>query len=272
VVLAEFPLKEEIVEIRRGIPYGFSHGAWSKPNPELHGWTQGIVPAVRWSHYELAGGGGVALLDRGLSGREVTGKIPVIFLLNATDKYYGYPNSWLSGKGKHRLEYALVAHDTAWEKARIPQMAWEFSCPPVVVPGCGKAVDESFLRTSDNVIVEAIRREGSDIELRLAECLGVAGHAEVTLALPHMNAALTDLTGANPVPLEPASTYRFPVRPQQIVTLRFRTMKPVSTIEPLTDWNPLVPEAKRAALNLRIDKKGHPPRGDAPEASASGQP
>jgi len=272
VVAAEFPMRDEIVEIRRGIPYGFSHGAWSEPNPSLHGWTKGIVPAVRWSHYALAGGGGVALLDRGLSGREVTGKTPIIFLLNATDKYYGYDNPWLSGRGKHRLEYALVAHDSAWDKARIPQLAWEFSCPPVAIPNCGKTASQSFVKTSENVIVEAIRREGPDIELRLAECLGIAGYAEVNLSLPHKQAALTDLTGAHRVPLEPASVYRFPVRPQQIVTMRFRTRNAVADIQPLTNWSPLVPEAKRAALNTRIDKKGHPPRGDAPKDPGSLEP
>ena len=87
VVVAEFPLAEAITEVRRGIPYGFSHGAWrvaqaSSPagassvltanaktsgrgrpensqarTPALSGWTKGIVPAVRWSHYSLAGGG-----------------------------------------------------------------------------------------------------------------------------------------------------------------------------------------------------------------------
>ena len=34
VVVAEFPLAEDIEEVRRGIPCGFSHGAWAKPNPE----------------------------------------------------------------------------------------------------------------------------------------------------------------------------------------------------------------------------------------------
>ncbi len=262
VVLSEFPLAEDVVEVRRGIPFGFSHGAWARPNPDLHGWTKGIVPAVRWSHYALAGGGGVALLDRGLSGRELTGRTPVIFLLNATDKYYGYPNAWLSGRGRHVLEYALTAHEADWEKARIPQLAWEYSDPPVTMAGRDAAASRSFVKTSDNVIVEAVRREGADIELRLAECLGKAGEAEVSLALPHLAAALTDLAGANPRPLERAAAYRFPVRPQQIVTMRFRTDKPVADVEPLVDWNPLVPEAKRAALNTRIDKKGHPPRGD----------
>jgi hypothetical protein len=31
VVVAEFPLADSITEVRRGIPYGFSHGAWEKP-------------------------------------------------------------------------------------------------------------------------------------------------------------------------------------------------------------------------------------------------
>ena len=106
VVVAEFPLAADVDEVRRAIPNGFSHGAWAKPNPDLPGWTKGIVPAVGWIHYTLAGGGGVAILDRGLSGRELNDRTPIIYLLNATDKYYGWPNPWLSGKGKNVLAYA----------------------------------------------------------------------------------------------------------------------------------------------------------------------
>jgi alpha-mannosidase len=261
VVVAEFPLAEDITEVRRGIPYGFSHGAWSKPNPELHGWTKGITPAVRWSHYTLLGGGGVALLDRGLTGRELTEKTPIIFLYNATEKYNGYPNSWLSGKGKHFLEYALVVHEGAWREARIPQMAWELNCPPIVLTGKVPAAPQSFLQTSDNVIVEALRREGPDIELRMAECFGYAGEAEVTLNLPHTDARLTDLVGGSAKPLSGGPTYKFPIRPQQIVTMRFRAPSAVPDVKPLTKWDELVPPEKREALNTRIDAKGHPPRG-----------
>jgi hypothetical protein len=57
-------------------------------------------------------------------------------------------------------------------------------------------------------------------------------------------------------------TYKFPVRPQQIVTLRFRTDAPVAAIKPLMEWDELVPPNKRAALHEYLpDKKGHPPRG-----------
>jgi hypothetical protein len=260
--VAEFPLADDIAEVRRGIPAGFSHGAWAKPNPSLDGWTKGIVPTVRWSDYSLAGGGGVAILDRGLMGRELNEKTPIIYLLNAVDKYYGYPNLWLSGKGQHRSEYALYAHEQEWAGARIPQMAWEYNCPPIVTTSEQVAAAKSFLQTSDNVIVEVMRREGSEIELRLVECRGAVGTAEVTLNLPHRGAALTNLRGQNPQPLPGGPDYRFPIRPQQIVTIRFAASSSVGEISPVTSWDKFVPDQKRAGLHAYKPYKGHPPRGD----------
>jgi alpha-mannosidase len=262
VAVAEFPLAGEVTEVRRGIPYGFSHGAWAKPNAELHGWTKGIVPAVRWSHYALSGGGGAALLDHGLSGRELNGSTPIVYLYNATDKYYGYPNPWLSGKGRHVVRYALVLHDGDWKQARVPQMAFEFTCPPVVLPGRQAAAAASFLQTSDNVVVEALRRVGGDLEVRFAECLGYAGTAEITLALPHRAAALTDMNGEHAKPLGGGPTYKVAVRPQQIVTLRFRTAQAVPEAEVVTRWDPMVPPAKLPMLHQYSSEKGHPPRGN----------
>ena len=253
VVVAEFPLASAPAEIRRGVPFGFSRD---------DGAISGIVPAVRWSDYAAPGQGGVALLDRGLTGREINDRTPVIYLLNATDKYYGYTNAWLSGKGRHRFEYALVARDADWSAARVPQLAWEYNCPVTVAAGCQATKPQSFLQTSDNVIVEALRRDGADIELRLVEAYGQAGTAEFTLNLPHTSAALTDLTGARPQKLDGGPTYKFPVRPQQIVTLRFRTATPVAAIQPLLEWDELVPPHKRPALHEYLpDKKGQPPRG-----------
>ena len=253
VVVAEFPLATAPVEIRRGIPFGFSRD---------DGAISGIVPAVRWSDYSSPGKGGVALLDRGLTGREINGRTPILYLLNATEKYYGYPNAWLSGKGPHRFEYALIAHEADWPAARVPQLAWEYNCPVVVAANCQAVRPQSFLRTSENVIVEAMRREGADLELRLVEALGQAGTAQVALALPHGSIALTDLTGAHPQPLAGGPACSFPVRPQQIVTLRFRTDAPVAAVAPLLQWDELVPPRKLPALHDYLpDKKGHPPRG-----------
>jgi alpha-mannosidase len=264
VVVSEFPLAEEISEVRRGIPNGFSHAAWAKANPKLHGWAKGIVPAVRWIHFAFSGGGGIALLDRGLTGRELDNQTPIIYLYNATDKYYGYPNPWLSGRGKHHFDYALVAHESAWEDARIPKMAWEYNSPPLWSAGRGAPPTKSCIETSRNLIVQAVRREGAEIELRLLECFGLPGTGEVTLNLPHRGAALTNLRGRNGHPLEGASPYRFPVRPQQIVTLRFGTKSTVEQIKPILEWDSLVPKSKIAALHQYENYKGHPPQGDQP--------
>jgi alpha-mannosidase len=262
VVVSEFPLADEVLEVRRGIPFGFSHGAWAKPEAELHGWTKGIVPAVRWIDYALAGGGGIAILDRGLTGREIDGRTPIIYLMNAEDKYSGYENRWLTGKGKHSFSYSLVAHESDWRQARIPQMAWEYNREPAVIPDRSSIPAKSFLETSNNLIVEAMRREGNHIELRLVECLGVAGMARVNLRLPHENATLTDLTGRKKTSLQRSGQYQFPVRPQQIVTMHFETRSTVATPEPIKAWDPFVPKSKLAALHAYdANLIGHPPFG-----------
>jgi alpha-mannosidase len=258
VLVAEFPLAEQVDEIRRGIPYGFSHGAWAKPNAALTGWTKGIVPAIRWSHYSLAGGGGGALLDRGLTGREINGRTPIIYLYNATDKYYGHPNPWLSGAGKHRFEYALLAHAGSWEETRVPHAAWEYNSPPVLVPGPTATAARSFISASTNVIVEALRRTGDEMELRLAECTGNGGSAELTIDLPHKSAWLTDLVGERRRPLAGGPKYLFAIRPQQIVTMRLGAPSTVPVPDPVTRWDEFVPPEKLPALHEYSTRKGHP--------------
>ena len=264
VVVAEFPLAENVSEIRRGIPYGFSHGAWSKPNPDLQGWTKGIVPAIRWIDYGLSGGGGVSIFDRGATGREITGNTPVIYLLNAENQYHGYANSWLSGEGKHLVSYALYPHEEAWDKARVPRAAWEYNCPPIPVGSHGAQKPRSILQTSDNVIVEALRCEKSYIELRMVECLGHSGAANVKLMLPHKRAILTDLTGRERSELPKSETYQIEIRPQEIVTVHFETGSTLPEAEPVTKWDRFVPEQKLPALH-KYDATlvGHPPFGNA---------
>jgi alpha-mannosidase len=251
VVVAEFPLASRVTQMRRGIPYGFADGR-----------IAGIAPAVRWSHYQLEMGGSLAILDHGLSGRELAGRTALLYLLNATDKYYGYPNPWLSGKGKHVLRYALVPHSADWRAALIPQMAWEFNAPPVLVPGCAPDAAVDWLEASGNVIVESLRRVGSDVEVRLAECLGLEGAAEVALKLWHREVWVTDLAGRDPHVVDRQDRYKFPIRPQQILTLRFRTAgNGVPEPKPVMEWDALVPAAKRPALHEYTQDKGHPPRG-----------
>jgi hypothetical protein len=107
-----------------------------------------------------------------------------------------------------------------------------------------------------------MRREGDYLEVRLVESVGRAGRAKVELALPHGDAFMTDLTGGHPQPLSGGPAYEFPVRAQQIVTLRFKTAEPVAEIQPLLKWDELVPPGKLPRLLKNIPNAvGHPPLG-----------
>lgn len=251
VVVAEFPLSAQVIDARRGIPFGFSQSA-----------TNGIVPAIRWSHYGFEGGGGVAILDRGCTGRELDGRTPVIYLLNAEDKYYGYPNSWLSGKGRHILPYSLFAHSNDWIQAQIPQLAWEYNSPPLEIADSASHPPRSFLQSSDNLILEAMRREGDHIEIRLVECAGRPGTARIKLNLPHTSATLTDAAGRQKSILGSRPEYAFAVRPQQIVTLHIQTADVLPVPPPIRAWDRFVPKNKLPALHTYDpDLIGHPPTG-----------
>jgi alpha-mannosidase len=245
-VSADFPLAGDAVETSRGIPYGFSTGG------------SGIQPAVRWSNCQLASGTGLAVLDRGLTGREVSGRTMVLGLVNAVSEYLKRPNELLRAQGVREYHYALVPHAGSWQKAGIPRLAWEFNAPPLWVAGTGRVKPQSWLETSANVIVEAVRRVGSQIEIRLVETNGEAGTAEIAVRLPHRGAAITDMMGEHGKPLAAGTPYRFPIRAQQIVTLRLDTAATAPAVAAIRDWSPLVPPAKRQALGERNLKVGHP--------------
>lgn len=93
------------------------------------------------------------------------------------------------------LLYSLLAHGKEWKNARVPQMAWEYNCQPAVFANCAAEPAGSFVETSANVIIEAMRREDNYIELRMIECFGIAGTATLKLRLRHNSAAITDITG-----------------------------------------------------------------------------
>ena len=118
VVSVEFPLADTIQEVHRGIPFGFSVGDASKTDSPTAAMVSGIVPAIRYSDYALKGGGGVALLDRGVPGRELVGNTPLLLLHNVCDAYaltwrihdreFSRPSAWMSGRGTQTYEYALL--------------------------------------------------------------------------------------------------------------------------------------------------------------------
>jgi len=271
VVSVDFPLQGTVAERTRGIPFGFSStdpARLSRPadyylnsDHVTYGYSEAMLPAIRWSNYQLAEGSGLALLDQGLTSHELNDQTVTLGLLNAQSNYRKTPNELLRGLGIHEFNYAILPHAGSWQEAQVPRRAWEFNAPVYQNAGSRLEKPESFLSTSDNLIVEAIRRVGRQIEVRLSEWSGAAGTGEVTLHLPHNSARLTNLMGEQGVVLTGGPTYRFPLRPQQIVTLRFDSSSGVQEPAPILSWKSLVPDAKQKAFKVRLQGKGHPPRG-----------
>ncbi|MEN6604587.1 MAG: glycoside hydrolase family 38 C-terminal domain-containing protein [Bryobacteraceae bacterium] len=270
LVTVDFPLAGQVVERTRGIPYGFATLDPRHPKPPIdyylqadqrqYGYSEAMMPAVRWSDYRFADGSGVALLDRGLTSHEFNPDTITLGLMNAQKAYRVLPNEIMLGHGRQRFQYALIPHSGHWRDAAIPRRAWEFNEGVLAHVGAQAGQAESFLETSPNVIVEAVRRVDSDIEVRLAEWSGVEGEAWVELKLPHSDARITNMMGEKARPLPAGDRSTFKIRPQQIVTLRFATSPAVAKTTAIRDWEPLVPPAKRAGLRLRLTEKGHPPR------------
>lgn len=272
ILSAVFPFAETITEVRRGVPYGFSFGSLTGERKEHQGIAQGITPAIRWSDYTLAGGGGVALLDRGVPARELAGNTAILLLHNICDAYgfdwpikgkkYGRPSASYNHLGRQSYEYALVVREHPWDQSRVPQMAWEYNSPVIVTPGRATDGPCSFVDASDNMIVEAIRREGGEIEIRMVECTGNGGTATIKVNLAHTAAATSNFVGGERRPLSgSAGSYSLAVRPQEIVTLRLRTDGAVPPVTCLKTFDSLIPPEKREFMRncRRPDWIGHPP-------------
>jgi alpha-mannosidase len=271
LITVDFPLAADVIERTRGIPYGFAtidprHPF--RPLPEYqvgeaqqHGFSDAILPAVGWSDYRLLGDLGTALLTHGLAAHELNGRTLTLGLFNAHARYNGWPNRLMAGRGPHRFRYALVPHNGSWRAARIPQMACEFGGPVFARPGSQTGLRQSFLETSDNVILGALRRAGKQIELRFYEWRGQAAEGQITLRVPHASAFLTNFMGEDPRPLAGGPAYRLPIRPQQIVTMRFDADSAVAVPELVQAWQPLATPNKRMDLGRRLLLKGHPPFG-----------
>ena len=269
LVTVDFPLAGPVVERTRGIPYGFATvdpRHVTRPldyflggDQKLYGFSDAIAPNVRWSDYALEGGGGVALLDRGLTCHELNGDTVTLALVNAQSSYRGHKNDLLAGQGRRTFSYALLPHRGTFQQAAVPRRAMEFNSPVFAGPGRSVGDTVRYLETSDNVIVEAVRRVGGDIEIRLVEAVGARGEATLTLRLPHSDARLTNLMGEQARKIAGSGgKYRFAVKPQEIVTLRFRAPSAVPVPPAIRAWDELVPAAKRAALHQHLDLKGYP--------------
>ena len=278
LVLSEFTFAQDVVNTRRGIPYGFVKEKWpegKKGNDMelLPSWVpgdvtykvqeEGILPVIQWSEYQFVSGSGVALLDRGLSGRENHDNTACIFLKLAAEKYMGYPNAWLSGTGTHHYQYAIVGCDFSDSEDVIPRMAWEYNAPPVFMRTAEPVKAKSYMTSSDNIIIHSMHRKADELEIRFVESIGKNGTADLKLNLPVGLARITNFLGEGTEYLSGNGSYSLPVRPQQILTLRLKVVDGVQDTKPLTDWTPFIPVHKREFFKKYDENvSGHPPFGE----------
>ena len=164
-------------ETAQEIPYGFTTDR-----------RPGRWPVMKWVDTSNEESGGVALFNRGLPDHEVHGGLCWLTLMRSIDYTFFRPGDSPNalGQGRHRFEYALMPHKRGWRRAGVVAAAWAYSEPLIATLVSGKPVSKrtaqgklSFLRTSENIIVVAIRREGVAVLVRTLETRGERAVAEL---------------------------------------------------------------------------------------------
>lgn len=164
------------------IPYGFTT---DRP--------PGRWPVLKWVDTSSDEIGGVALFNRGLPDHEVHGGLYWLTLMRSIDYTFFRPGDSPNalGQGRHRFEYALMPHKRGWRQARVVAAAWAYNEPLIAtwisggLAGRRKAEGKtSFLRTSENIIVTVLRREGDAVLIRTLESYGERAIAEIRWCKP----------------------------------------------------------------------------------------
>ena len=137
----------------------------------------------------------MAILDRGIPGRELIDKTAILLLRNTCDAYalsckihdqpFSRPSEWMSGKGKHRFQYALLAHNKTGPKPVSRGGLGSTTVRSSLCRACPPTRSEMLWRLQATCSSRRSRREGDEIELRMVECLGQMGSGSVEVKLPH---------------------------------------------------------------------------------------
>jgi alpha-mannosidase len=223
---AAFPISLKEGRITHEIPFG----AVERP--------EGEYPAQTWMDYgELDGSRGIALLNRGLPGNNVSGGIMMVSLLKCTSLKEGYGESFSLGaateqgyeKGvRHTFRYGVVAHAGDWRQARVWEEGQGFNTPLVpfkTAPHGGDLPRSlSWISVSDpRIVLSAVRRSARGVVVRVYEATG-AKIPDAWLQLPFAPREIeeTNLAERNPKPFagSTGTRLRFSLDGFQIRTFR----------------------------------------------------
>jgi alpha-mannosidase len=201
--------------------YEIQHGHIRRPTHANTSWDAARfeVCGHRWAHLGEPGYG-VALLNDCKYGYDVRGHTLRLSLLRGP----GYPDPD-ADRGRHRFAYALLPHPGDRQEGRVVEEAEAFNLPVVVRPGVVDRPGRLIGIDRPGVSVEAVKPadDGQGTILRVCEVHGSRGPATVTMHRPFRSVERTDLLER---PLGPVDhdgrSVRLPLRPFELVTLRFR--------------------------------------------------
>jgi alpha-mannosidase len=190
---------------------------------------EGEYPAQTWMDYsDPAGSRGIALLNRGLPGNNVSGGVMMLSLLKCTalKEGYGEGGGFKLGvateqgyeKGvKHVLRYAFLPHPGDWRAAKVWQHGHGLNTPLIAVkaaPHAGSLPGRfSWVSVSDpRVVISAVKRGARGTVVRLHDMSGTeVKHARVMLGVDAQSVEETDLVERGPRPAEGADRRSFPI-------------------------------------------------------------
>ncbi len=159
---------------------------------------EGEWPAQNWMDYS-DGERGLALLNRGLPGNNVTDGVLMVSLLKCTTLRRPDAEGAMESGQTHTLEYALVLHTGNWREAGIVCEGLAYNNPLRVVKAGredGGGPRRSLLRVGpQSVVCSAVRHVAGRLLIRVYETAGERTRAALELSRPIRAATGADLIG-----------------------------------------------------------------------------
>jgi len=182
----EFPVGIRSGEASYEMPFGLARRPTTFNNSIEMG--QFEVPGHRWADLSEPGFG-TALFTDSKYGYACHGHVLRLSLLRGPED----PDP-LADQGGHRFRYAFYPHEGDLVQGRVVRSAHEFNQPLIVVPGELPAA--SFMSVdSPHLVIDTLKQaaDSKDVVVRMYECHGAHGTAELRTSLPVKSAQVTNL-------------------------------------------------------------------------------
>jgi alpha-mannosidase len=165
-------------------------------------------------------GRGCAVLNDSKYGVSVSGNTISLTLLKSA-----LAPDMAADQGAHEFSYAFYAWNGSLAESRVVREAYELNCP--VATASGAAVERSlFSVDAPNVIIETVKPaedRSDDVIVRLYEAKRMTTRCTLTLSLPVISAAQTDmLENVEGELMSEGGTIALEFRPFEVKTVRVR--------------------------------------------------